>query len=109
MAQVQNKTINLTFNHPVKALFWTGMADNTQLAHSDKGVASYTALLQLNGHDRFSRQDNMYFTGVQPYECGLRTYKCCRTHSYCFICWYVFILLKTWRTSTIWFMQFLEN
>merc|ERR1712072_284900 len=53
-------SITLTYNHPVKALFWTGLA------------AAYTAKLQLNGHDRFSDQSDLYFTAVQPYECGLR-------------------------------------
>ena len=49
--------ITLTYNHPVKALFWT---------------ATYTsAKLQLNGHDRFSEQTEKYFNLVQPYECGL--------------------------------------
>ena len=62
-----NKSITLTFNHPVKALFWDGL---TQGATND--VVSYKAKLQLNGHDRFSEQPDLYFTGVQPYECGLR-------------------------------------
>ena len=62
-----SKSITLTYNHPVKALFWSwvGAADTDKLK-------SYNAKLQLNGHDRFSEQDNLYFTGVQPYECGLR-------------------------------------
>ena len=55
-----NKSITLTYNHPVKALFWKGMS------------GAYSAKLQLNGHDRFSEQPALYFTGVQPYECGLR-------------------------------------
>ena len=55
-------SITLTYNHPVKALFWTGMANTT-----------YKAKLQLNGHDRFSEQSDLYFTGVQPYECGLKS------------------------------------
>jgi len=58
-----SKSITLTFNHPVKALFWKGLNANT---------TAYNAKLQLNGHDRFSEQGAMYFTGVQPYECGLR-------------------------------------
>ncbi len=50
--------IDLTYNHPVKAIFWTG--------------ATYTsAKLQLNGHDRFSEQSSKYFGVVQPYESGL--------------------------------------
>jgi len=58
-----SKSITLTFNPPVKALFWTGL-------HAD--TTGYKAKIQLNGHDRASEQAAMYFTGVQPYECGLR-------------------------------------
>ena len=58
-----SKSITLTFNHPVKALFWTGL---------DVDTTGYKAKIQLNGHDRASEQAAMYFTGVQPYECGLR-------------------------------------
>jgi hypothetical protein len=70
-----SKSITLTFNHPVKALFWNGLVSGEKDTNGDatnKGVASYTAKLQLNGHDRASEQGNLYFTGVQPYECGLR-------------------------------------
>ena len=61
-----SKSVNLTFNHPVKALFWNGLDESTN------GVASYTAKLQLNGHDRASEQGHLYYVGVQPYECGLK-------------------------------------
>ena len=54
-------SVTLTYNHPVKALFWRGFAANV----------TYTAKLQLNGHDRFTEQTNRYFHLVQPYECGL--------------------------------------
>ena len=48
----------MSFNHPVKALFWTG--------------ASWTDVkLQLNGHDRAAVQPHDYYHLVQPYECGL--------------------------------------
>jgi len=50
--------ITLTYNHPVKALFWVG-SDATK------------AKLQLNGHDRFTEQTSKYFKLVQPYESGL--------------------------------------
>ena len=63
-----SKSVTLTFNHPVKALFW-----NWSMTGIDAGkFASYTAKLQLNGHDRASEQTNIYFNGVQPYECGLK-------------------------------------
>jgi hypothetical protein len=58
------KNVTLTFNHPVKALFWSGL---TVAANS-----AYTAKLQLNGHDRAAFQGHLYYTGVQPYECGLK-------------------------------------
>jgi hypothetical protein len=50
--------IDMTFNHPVKALFWTG-SDWTKTK------------LQLNGHDRAAEQPHDYYHLVQPYECGL--------------------------------------
>ena len=51
-------TIDMNFNHPVKALFWTG--------------ASWTNVkLQLNGHDRAAEQPHDYYHLVQPYESGL--------------------------------------
>ena len=53
--------ITMNFNHPVKALFWTNIGQNT----------TGNTKLQLNGHDRFSEQDHDFFHLVQPYECGL--------------------------------------
>ena len=51
-------TIDMNFNHPVKALFWTG--------------GSWTNVkLQLNGHDRAAEQPHDYYHLVQPYESGL--------------------------------------
>ena len=50
--------IELNFNHPIKALFWTT---------DGKGYISENTL-QLNGHDRFSERDNRYFNLVQPYQ-----------------------------------------
>jgi hypothetical protein len=49
--------IDMTFNHPVKALFWTGSWDAVKL--------------QLNGHDRAAVQPHDYYHLVQPYESGL--------------------------------------
>lgn len=58
---VENSTkVTLSFNHPVKALFWTSTVEP---AGSIK--------LQLNGHDRFTERIPDYFHLVQPYECGL--------------------------------------
>jgi hypothetical protein len=49
-------SFRLNFNHPVKELVWTSAATN-----------SYgTAQLKLNGHDRFSAQEEEYFQLRQP-------------------------------------------
>ena len=78
-----NKNVTLNFNHPVKELIWA----HTTSAHAtagpgadgsrwfnysgknDSGKDSFqTALLQLNGHDRFSVRYSDYFRKVQNYE-----------------------------------------
>ena len=56
-------TVDMNFNHPVKALFWTGSGTNS--------VALGAAKLQLNGHDRAAEQPHDYYHLVQPYESGL--------------------------------------
>ena len=48
----------LNFNHPVKELIWTSALNNTY----------GTAKLTLNGHDRFSAQEEEYFQLRQPYQ-----------------------------------------
>jgi hypothetical protein len=53
----------LNFNHPVKELIWT-----TPQCTSDAGDATTSAKLVLNGHDRFSEQEDEYFLLRQPYE-----------------------------------------
>ena len=58
--------IDMNFNHPVKALFWTQPYE----AGSLRSVLGATKI-QLNGHDRFSEQEHDYFHLVQPYEGGL--------------------------------------
>ena len=52
--------IDMNFNHPVKALFWT-----------QPGATLGVAKLQLNGHDRAEEQAHDYYHLVQPYESGL--------------------------------------
>jgi hypothetical protein len=60
--QVQKQTSGgtasekLNFNHPVKELIWTSQASGGYT----------TAQLKLNGHDRFSAQNEEYFTLRQP-------------------------------------------
>jgi len=55
-------SMDLTFNHPVKELVWTG----------EWASGAYTALtstaswnLKLNGHDRFAARNTKYFTRAQ--------------------------------------------
>ena len=79
-----NKNITLNFNHPVKELIWAHTTANHASAPSGTtgqgnwfnysgligaGADSFTtALLQLNGHDRFSVRQADYFRKVQNYE-----------------------------------------
>jgi hypothetical protein len=57
----------LYFNHPVKELVWLVDANSTDSTFSGY-IQSSTALLQLNGQDRFKRRTGDYFTKVQRYE-----------------------------------------
>ena len=85
-ATSSTKNITLNFNHPVKELIWA----HTTAVHASAcvdtaGQGSWfnysgvnnnatavdsftTALLQLNGHDRFSVRPSSYFRKVQNYE-----------------------------------------
>jgi hypothetical protein len=78
-----NKNVTLNFNHPVKELIWAhttaanatgGIGAGTcrwfnYSGLSASGLDSFTtALLQLNGHDRFSVRQADYFRKVQNYE-----------------------------------------
>ena len=68
----------LRFNHPVKELVWTVHDNSTPVNHdndantpavpNDTDITVNTALLQLNGHDRFKRREGKYFTKVQRYQ-----------------------------------------
>jgi len=80
-----NKNVTLNFNHPVKELIWahttavhaskpsatcgSGSLFNYSGVDTTDGLDSFTsALLQLNGHDRFSVRQADYFRKVQNYE-----------------------------------------
>jgi hypothetical protein len=82
-AAINAKNVTLNFNHPVKELIWAHVSTD----HGTSGVAATsckwfnysganatgtdsftTALLQLNGHDRFSVRQSDYFRKVQNYE-----------------------------------------
>jgi hypothetical protein len=84
----QNFQTELRFNHPCKELVWFIWAYNNTLPKAfeysgfDTSVVGVptpsnqdnyfdivqTALLQLNGHDRFKRRDGSYFRCVQTYQ-----------------------------------------
>ena len=53
-----SKNTKLNFNHPVKELIWTTPVENKYV----------NAKLVLNGHDRFSEQQEEYFQLRQPYD-----------------------------------------
>ena len=58
----------LRFNHPVKELLWQAR-DSGSCCNDHPGVDEVcTALLQLNGHDRFRKRTGDYFSVVQRYE-----------------------------------------
>ena len=62
-AAVGNNKFRLNFNHPVKELVWAHAAsENDDLGDYDR---CSNALLQLNGHDRFSAQSGKFFENVQ--------------------------------------------
>jgi len=82
-ANLASKNVTLNFNHPVKELIWAhtttacttsslGVPGNCWFNYSgasDGSIDSFTtALLQLNGHDRFSVRFASYFRKVQNYE-----------------------------------------
>ena len=82
-ASSTNKNVTLNFNHPVKELVWAhthsthttaGAGPNNSEWFNYSGVTGSaldsftTALLQLNGHDRFSVRFADYFRKVQNYE-----------------------------------------
>jgi len=76
------KNVTLNFNHPVKELIWVhnNVANTTNNLLTGNRWFNYsssptlhedtfnTALLQLNGHDRFSVRHADYFRKVQNYE-----------------------------------------
>jgi len=78
------KNITLNFNHPVKELVWVHVPTSNSTVNTLSGnrwfnysgtagavtdIDSFTsALLQLNGHDRFSVRYSDYFRKVQNYE-----------------------------------------
>ncbi len=67
------QSLRLDFNHPCKELLWVERQttrNTTKGFPTDfvgiGGTHGSTALLQLNGHDRFAKRPMNYFTRVQP-------------------------------------------
>jgi len=59
----------LRFNHPVKELIWQERSATSTCCNSTAGLPDVcSALLQLNGHDRFRKRSGDYFSTVQRYE-----------------------------------------
>lgn len=76
-------TVKLSFNHPVKELVWvmTRATNDQWFNYTNSNVSANgvpdaagnlnltaSALLQLNGHDRFASRPGTYFNLVQPYQ-----------------------------------------
>ena len=65
-----SQSLRLDFNHPCKELVWVerNQTANKGLCNfeADMGKQGGSALLQLNGHDRFAKRPMNYFTRVQP-------------------------------------------
>jgi hypothetical protein len=69
---VSGGKLKLNFNHPIKELIWmvrtdADSADVTKWTDFTD-LTCATTKLQLNGNDRFSERESMYFTHVQPYQ-----------------------------------------
>ena len=68
----ENNT-ELRFNHPVKELVWVCKKSSVATVHNQDYLNGSllgcdSALLQLNGQDRFKRREGSYFALVQPYQ-----------------------------------------
>jgi hypothetical protein len=81
-AGVQNVSIPLNFNHPLKEIIWVVQQDRMLTAHepfnfgsranNEDGVPNLdlidSAVLQFDGFDRFERQSALYFRLFQPWQ-----------------------------------------
>jgi len=71
-----SNSVRLNFNHPVKELVWVSKNSSNYFGDYSVSDASgnvsdtnptESALLQLNGHDRFSSQTGKFFNHVMPH------------------------------------------
>jgi hypothetical protein len=80
-----NLNTRLSFNHPVKEMYWVITRNENQevntrdgndvfnFASSVGGDTFVTAKLAFNGHDRMTEREALYFREVQPYQHHSRT------------------------------------
>jgi hypothetical protein len=59
---------DLTFNHPVKELVWTGEWNSSGDLGNHRALQDGTCNLKLNGHDRFAARNLKYFTRTQVWQ-----------------------------------------
>ncbi len=60
-------SFDLTFNHPIKELVWTGAVTNGQAQSGSLSTGDKWKLV-LNGHDRMAERDYRYFTRTQVWQ-----------------------------------------
>ena len=60
--------VRLNFNHPVKEIMWVHDENSTALGPFHYADLTDKAILQLNGHERFTRRVGDYFSKVQRYQ-----------------------------------------
>ncbi len=81
-----SNTMDLSFNHPCKELIWVRQKDGSGFdfdceTSNTQGGPIESAMLKLNGHDRFEKRNGAYFHLVQPYQHHTR---CPRKYIYCY-------------------------
>ena len=67
-APTDSARMELRFNHPVKELVWRHTAGTACCNGADGEDTLCSALLQLNGHDRFRKRPGNHFSKTQRYE-----------------------------------------
>ena len=60
--------VRLNFNHPVKEIMWVHDENKVALGPFHYADLTDKAILQLNGHERFTRRVGDYFSKVQRYQ-----------------------------------------
>jgi len=81
-----NNIMDLSFNHPCKELIWIRQKEEAGFnfhcgSLNNQGGPISSAVLKLNGNDRFEKRTGAYFHLVQPYQHHTR---CPRKYIYCY-------------------------